>query len=990
MLTSPLRRMLWKETRELLPLWFAITFGSMFLQFLVSLNSFSSSEILTQLIAAIPAALVCAYTLSVGGVLFAGEKEADTLDFLRRLPCSARLITTSKLTAGIVSIALMLALLIPYTIYLVQLKGNIQDLFGNDPWGFAISLFVVLQLLVWGSLFSMLTGKVIWSILLGMAVVFTSSSFHPVGLYAFPFACLFLLAIKTRWFYDRPIFARFIPSVSVSIPLPKVTVTFPEARVDRGSPDSRLRTRLLWLEWRRARLFFYGILAGSLLWGLAIVAAESFVQPFFVGYDFQNNVRGPLFGIPIYLRFLVILLAGVSTYSSDQQQQQYRFLSDRGISASKVFSSKLFVWGLTVLFISCVVLSLLPIAVFGALNPPQRRMLEEFYLTFILLQILAFLVGQLASLLFRSTIVAIGMSLVGFLLLIGWMLLNTRLNVPFFLTQLPIPFILLLATRLRVSDWLNERNRFSHWLKFNACLFLPLLATASTLPIYRVYEIPYVDPPKYTVSLDEIALGNTEQRQLALELAIELRFLEQVPDAVRRRTTNLMRAATRLRDANPYSMRLFDLSPSEQFDLSPAEQSWENADPEERQWLEHNLSWLTRPELTNQAAGSILPSLQSEPLNSLLSRADRLTELTYLHHLAGSRLAAEGKLDESLQQHLRAIRIASLRWRIIDLRSPMGVIYQSPLAIRESEALLAWSFRWLHGWSLHPQQTSERLTQAIKVVDRPLHEFPSALTEVQLLGQGLDHDINYWSSMPAMLPYVSFLPSEQRRFNRLASLKVQQEMTMAVDHSNIPQSKSDHFEKSFNYAVYSFSIETRSLRNLHNWRIAAWQLLQFSMVLRGHQIQYGRFPPDLHSLKAPEYGKASPSASVPGFPTPIQYYPAGLDRDLDLITSFFPLQGPMTPRLPAKVPFLFLGQGSFIAMPPTLDTDSDPSRFQLVLRNPNRSNGKSDFDFLLVPLVPTKLILAPPQLQPTSVMEESLNAPSARPPRPAPSYSQPD
>jgi len=119
--------MLWKETRELLPLAAAITIGSTAIQIIIALvSSGITPDTLTNFLATIPAALCAAFVVAAGSIMFAGEKESETIDFLRRLPTSSRLVTRSKISAAILSSLFLAAVLIPITLLIVYWKGNIE------------------------------------------------------------------------------------------------------------------------------------------------------------------------------------------------------------------------------------------------------------------------------------------------------------------------------------------------------------------------------------------------------------------------------------------------------------------------------------------------------------------------------------------------------------------------------------------------------------------------------------------------------------------------------------------------------------------------------------------------------------------------------------------------------------------------------------------------------------------------------------------------
>lgn len=62
------------------------------------------------------------------------------------------------------------------------------------------------------------------------------------------------------------------------------------------------------------------------------------------------------------------------------------------------------------------------------------------------------------------------------------------------LVRVPIPVVLLVATRVRTPAWLRERGGLRGWLPMGLVLAVPTAAILTAVPLYRAYEIPVVSP----------------------------------------------------------------------------------------------------------------------------------------------------------------------------------------------------------------------------------------------------------------------------------------------------------------------------------------------------------------------------------------------------------------------------------------------------------------------------------------------------------------
>lgn len=79
----------------------------------------------------------------------------------------------------------------------------------------------------------------------------------------------------------------------------------------------------------------------------------------------------------------------------------------------------------------------------------------------------------------------------------------------------PIPLILLLGTWLGAPDWLLERDILRAWLRPALALILPAAALLTAVLLYRIYQIPAVDP---VFSPEEFARPVTAEERATFEM----------------------------------------------------------------------------------------------------------------------------------------------------------------------------------------------------------------------------------------------------------------------------------------------------------------------------------------------------------------------------------------------------------------------------------------------------------------------------------------
>lgn len=125
------KRLLWKDLRDLLPIWLTILFGAVVCVSLLTMSSrnaqtFSASFSQQTIISGIQAFAIMA-SFSTGVLLFAPERESGTVHLLRSLPILPERIVRAKLVTGLIGIIFMLIALTVMLKFSLHGSGRQED-----------------------------------------------------------------------------------------------------------------------------------------------------------------------------------------------------------------------------------------------------------------------------------------------------------------------------------------------------------------------------------------------------------------------------------------------------------------------------------------------------------------------------------------------------------------------------------------------------------------------------------------------------------------------------------------------------------------------------------------------------------------------------------------------------------------------------------------------------------------------------------------------
>lgn len=527
-------RLVWKDTRTLLPVWLAVFGMAVGMQLVCVIGDAAGQSIEADMAMMMTAVFVSLFPLPIaaGAIQFAGETEEETADWLRQLPIPAWWLAATKLATPIV---VCLLYYVTATLTGLVLTGfqelpvlSLSDIAGVGIlflWLFACNVF-----------FSLQTRKVIPAAALGLlcAVLLLPLVVDPLlyamGVdldhlmicYAIFLVGLILidLALAVRWARGRPVrpslhqWLQALPSTNRGFWQPSL-----EWSVGRGDPVIRSSMVLVWKELR-------GIAGYLILWGLMgwIIVYGSFL------------LMNELNGVSILYMLLTPLVAGLMAYMGDQSRETQLFLGQRGISPTLVWITRNTLW-----FSAAIALVLgwslwdryglhpgeVPMqharkyvhqSVFRIVDdvrvhypvfemrpyPPATA--EDVALQISLtgsLLLGCFALGGMCGMWFRRPIVAASAAVAAGVFLFLWHWLALRAGVPLWLTTWPLAIVWFVATGRGSGRWLIARSR---WGPQIAWVVVPCILVMVAYPIVRQRQIPTVD-----VSLAAIEAKHTQR-----------------------------------------------------------------------------------------------------------------------------------------------------------------------------------------------------------------------------------------------------------------------------------------------------------------------------------------------------------------------------------------------------------------------------------------------------------------------------------------------
>ena len=552
LISASWKRLIWKERRELMPVWVGIiliaVFGLAMLAFQASTPMGKKDIVATCLYSFIA---ILSATLAIVG--FANESESGTLGRLQNLPIHPRSIGVAKLVLGALAT-------LAGTMLLVLLTNVLCAIFGfalsDSAQPFPLILMLAGSLLVYfaAAVVSMLTRSMGQSMFFIVAAIVPmlywlgTRNWQYVGddfgiVLTVEVALVVLTAVISinclvPWVEGRGL---KIPGSSNSDVVMHKT---PDVLVSSSHVtqfDSKFRGasfwpsygRIMWQTWRQSRSM---LVACFLICLVAVVFVSN--GWLYDDVSFLANVR---WTIGLVICCGVVSLFAPSVFRKDHQRSLYQFFHQNREHPTAFWLARLTPWfvivaGIVIVLCVSVLLVAAQAETFGSGQYDisligQQQLMGYlpggvFWLPAFAL-IAALGCGQFWSMFIRNPIINTVITGATSIVLLSyiWYLLFTRENVTLFV--LPIVAALFLATWVRSKYWLAERNGFVLWSAPIAVVVLVAMIAFGSMAWHRATEYPdlsfdfadisKIQPSRHT-EFPNAAIGSDEQREATADL----------------------------------------------------------------------------------------------------------------------------------------------------------------------------------------------------------------------------------------------------------------------------------------------------------------------------------------------------------------------------------------------------------------------------------------------------------------------------------------
>jgi hypothetical protein len=749
-------RLVWKEYRLQRSLWiamFVLTALLMMLCFAV----FPPRDRLPMLYL-FAGGLPAFCLLGSGAMSFAGEREAGTYEFQRALPVGAGRVFAAKLVFVLAAATILFGLTGLGAFFLSNRTLPPQSTWGFHPLGgsiFVMAGFFGVEMLLWATLFSLLTRNVLVAAVLGVAaaslsvealVQFRYLAFTDVATWAYwampwrmALAAVVALVdvwLGVRWFRQRS--ERRLRGGRAGLDAATASqATVLAGRLGRPQPMA-IVGRLVWQHWRHSARLTGVILAVNVCLFAAIIGKCVGGQIDWNRLDFRGDPI--IFCLGVLPILVCIPLLGLSAFLPDQWGASYRFLADRGVAPKHVWLSRqLVAWMPLVLLLPLLL-------IFAALLAPKAYSptLQDYvwYTTTACACVFGYVVigvavGQFCSMLFRSSVLAGLFSVLLSAVLAAWCVPMLFWGVNWLWSILPIPLALLLATRLRTRGWLLGRNTPRAWLGPVLAILVPTAAILTAVPLSRIYQVPEVDP------------------------GFNVEAYERPMTPAANATMDLYRQAVEalhFPHPNASSERLF---------------AREERPPDKAEIATIDANQKAIALALRASRGSFVHPIGEDP------ELRAIQKLNYWVVLAAVKLEDEGKLDAALEYYLAAIRICA-QVRSCDVHGSWSADMLEPTI---------WAR--LRRWAARPHQTPARVLAAGRqLTEATAHDSLTAPLKLEYLylRRILQGDLAAATRLVSgrVTPLSSGivlwlqLPWERARALRLLNLQTRVELVMAA------------------------------------------------------------------------------------------------------------------------------------------------------------------------------------------------------------------
>jgi hypothetical protein len=875
---SIFRRLLWKEYRLQRSFWIAMAVLGLMVMLLVWAFCDRLDERVFGLFYTLLVVPVF-YLLGCASTTFAGEHDADTYQFQRSLPVTAMQVFWSKIAFAILSTFAMAVLLwvLDGSLAHWQFPGWVKyRVAGSRTWDADIQNSVISALvfawlyMLWGVFFSLILKRPLLSAIvtvtvasLGMFLVgeqldvsFPSADRLPTVLFV---SSTVLLAVVDVWLGRRWFCETASPILHIKRWARLKKSSKPETLTEYLSHANSwsMFWRLSWQHWRQSAWILIVILV-MLAPALVFVCTALWMQK-----PPRNDWLAFVMSIGMLSALAMPPLVGSFTFLTDQRLRSFHFFAERGIHPRLVWLSRLWPWLIFTCF-ALVVFAIIFSVMFFLLPSDEWRSIQRDIIQVQLCLsgyiVLSICVGQFCSMFFRSSLLASVFSLIITGLLCAWAAFMWCFGVSWIWSVAPIPVVLLLATWMRAPDWLLERGGLRGWWRAGLTLVVPVVIILTAVPLFRIFEIPVVDPG---FEIHSFLRPLTPEEQATLDIYIKAIQKYSPPPSPK--------PSTEENNEAPVNADLPHLKFSH----------------EEIEWVKANQDII--PLVVEASKGQInifTPSSLVEGPSNPMRCAWSVSQLGGLLFMNAIMQESDGKLDAAIEQYLAALRISKQlhsSGRVCDsTNQELHIYYQLPL------------------WAARSGQTSERIKKAIVELEKITADMPAGAAKVkfdylqarQQLLEGFEGFPK--GAVPALTAFWLYLPWERARALRLLNVITRDDLRSMENTERwaVLGNKLQVAPKSYHSPRPSFSNEAEyvlrkavwvsplrhfpqgvnivsAFANLENHRRATLIIL----ALQAWKLEHGTYPKTLDELVGP-YLERLPNDPYSG--EPYQYYPEGV------------------------------------------------------------------------------------------------------------------
>eukprot|EP00456_Euglypha_rotunda_P077360 TRINITY_DN729_c1_g1_i5.p1 TRINITY_DN729_c1_g1~~TRINITY_DN729_c1_g1_i5.p1 ORF type:complete len:989 (-),score=157.06 TRINITY_DN729_c1_g1_i5:1559-4525(-) len=773
---APLSRLLWKEYRTQRSLWLVMLALGAVPQILMRF-SIGEPAPRAALVWVLVGVLPFLFVIGSTAILFAGEREERTVDWLMNLAAPPQwtllakwmfvLLATVSLATTLAISALLLVWSGPFAVDSAQ--GAYQRS-ADDGVVFRM-MFVFVGIFLWGALGSLVSRRVVTAVaaagiwwvvtflvpciwfpgLLGFKPNLPGYSLvqERVAVLSFVAMAIANLGLGWLWCQGRYLDATVLDEVNLRVAetlsrwrgRTATKMRLPKG-VEADSPWRREWQRLIWQERcrdRNHRNLLYSGYAICFVLGI-------------MGYRYLNDF------IPTVILLIVVLpmTMGILGFRYDGEGHPLRFLSNRGVEARILWLAKHAVWLPRAIWIPlslCLVAATLQaIQPYQSFQAPgnnllrQAGVLSEYPGGTLAFVLLTYGCGHLAAILFRRTILAVVVGFTASLLSTLWLMLAILLEVPLWWSMGGLIAWMYAVTWLSIPSWLIEHSLPGRIGRF-AAYTVPVILLITVWGAWRAYEIPGFHPNLLSSkqSFERINVANVRKEQIGLVAVAKPPQDYELGSRLGSLTSGFSTEQDFVRQSHS------GIDPGRI--LTPVEAFWHHNGQRLKELLE----------ITSDA------QTPSASRWSAFARANAAIEHQQLVLQEAGRLRTrEGQLDDGLTYYLASLRLASL-WS-----TDRGFL--SYLGARQQQLL---TLDGIVQWASHPDQTSEKLRSARRRLQAEFELFPSIeqalVVEHRADLLALEDTIESgarWSTGTSsawqlfIIDYFRFLPWEKVRANR--------------------------------------------------------------------------------------------------------------------------------------------------------------------------------------------------------------------------------